>query len=55
MIRISQWRKSHYRTNTRVTRKKEIQKSRTMRITVSDPTRAVNHLSKVISLEVEKL
>ena len=48
MIRISQLRKSHCRTNTSVRRKKEIQKSRTMRITVWDPSRKVNHLSKVI-------
>ena len=32
---------------TSVRRKKEIQKSRTMRITVWDPSRKVNHLSKV--------
>ena len=48
MIRISQWRESHCRTNTNVRRKKEIQKSRTMRITVLDPSRKVNHLSKAI-------
>ena len=48
MIRISQWRESHCRTNTSVRRKKEIQKSRTMRITVWDPRRKVNYLSKVI-------
>ena len=45
MIRISQWKKSYCRTNTR---KKEIQKSRTTRITVWDPNRKLNHLSKVI-------
>ena len=48
MIRISQSRKSYCRTNTNVRRKKQIQKSRTMRITVWDPSRKVNHLSKVI-------
>ena len=48
MIRIYQWRESHCRANTSVRRKKEIQKSRTMRITVWDPSRKVNHLSKVI-------
>ena len=43
MIRISQWRESHCRTNTKVRRK-----SRTMRITIWDPSRKVNYLSKVI-------
>ena len=40
--------KSHFRTNTSVRRKKEIQKSSTVRITVWDPRRKVNHLSKII-------
>ena len=48
MIRISQWRESHCRTNTSIRRKKEIQKSRTIRITVRDQSRKVNHLNKVI-------
>ena len=48
MIRISGWRESHCKTNTSIRRKKEIQKSRTIRITVWDPSRNVNHLSKVI-------
>ena len=48
MIRISQWRESHYRTNTTIIRKKEIQNSRTVRITVWDPSRKVNHLNKVV-------
>ena len=48
MIRISQWRESHCRTNTSIRRKKEIQKSRTVRITVWDLSRKVNHLSKVV-------
>ena len=48
MIRISQWREGHCRTNTSVRRKKEIQKSRTMRITVWDLSRKVKHLSKAI-------
>ena len=43
MIRISQRRESHCRTNPGIRRKKEIQKSRTMRITVRDPSRKVNH------------
>ena len=47
-IRISQWRESHSRTNTSVRGNKEVQKSRTMRITVWDPRRKVNHLIKVI-------
>ena len=48
MIRISEWRKSHCRTNTSVRRKKQIQKSRTARTTVRDASRKVNHLSKVV-------
>ena len=39
--------KPHCRTNN-IRRKKEIQKSRTMRITVWDPSREVNHLNNVI-------
>ena len=34
MIRISQWRENHCRTNTSVRRKKEIQKSRTVRVKI---------------------
>ena len=34
MIRISLWRESHYRTYISIKRKKQIQKSRTVRITV---------------------
>ena len=48
MTRISQWRESHCRTNTSVRRKKYIQNTRTVRIIVRDPSRKVNHLSKVI-------
>ena len=48
MIRISEWRESHRRTNTSVRRNKQIQKSSTIRITVWDPSRKVNHLSKII-------
>ena len=48
MIRVFQWRESHCRTNTSARRKKEIQKSRTVRITVWDPSGKVNYLSKVI-------
>ena len=40
--------KSHCRTNTSIRRKKEIQKSSTVRITVWDPSKKVNHLSKII-------
>ena len=47
MIRISQWRESHCRTNTSVRRKKEIQKSRTVRVTVRDVRRKVNHMTKI--------
>ena len=45
-IRISQWRESHCRTNASIRRKKWIQK--TMRITVWNWSRKVNHLCKVI-------
>ena len=47
-IRISQWRKSQCRTNPSVRGKKQIQKNRTVRITVRDLSRKVNHVSKVI-------
>ena len=43
-----QWRKSNCRTNTSTTRKKQIQKSRTVRITVWDPITKVKHLSKFL-------
>ena len=46
MIRISWWRKSHHRRNTRARRKKEIQKNRIVRVTVRDPSRNINHLRK---------
>ena len=45
MIRISEWREGHYRINNSIRKKKEIQQSRTVRITVWDPTRKVNHPS----------
>ena len=48
MIRISQWRESLCKTNTSIKRKKEIQKSTTVRIKVWDPSRKVNHLSKFV-------
>ena len=48
MIRISEWRESHCKTDTSFRRCKQIQKSRTVRVTVRDPGRKVNHLSKVI-------
>ena len=48
MIRISQWRESHCRTNISVRSMELIQKSRTMRITVWYSSRKVNHLVKVI-------
>ena len=44
----SQWRESHYSINTGVRRKKEIQKSRTARITVWYSSMKINNLSKVI-------
>ena len=48
MIRISKWREKHCRTDTSVRKKKEIQKSRTLRVTVRDSSRKVNYLSKVV-------
>ena len=55
MIRISQWRESHCRPNTSVRRKKEIQKSKTARVTNRDLNTKVNHLSKIIRYFYEKL
>ena len=48
MIRISWCRESHCRINTRVRRKKEMQKRSTVRITIWDLSRNVTHLNKVI-------
>ena len=48
IIRISQWRESHCKTNTNIRRNKWIQKSKTLRLTVRDLSRKVNHFSKVI-------
>ena len=48
IIRISQLRENHCRTNASIRRKKEIQRRRTVRITVWDLCRKVNHLSKVV-------
>ena len=48
MIRIFQWRESHIRANTRVRRKKKSKRARLSRVTVQDPSRKVNHLSKVV-------
>ena len=48
MIRISQWRENHCRKNASIRRKKEIEKSRTVRVTVRDPSRKVKHLCKAI-------
>ena len=48
MIRISKWRESHCRTNASVRRKKQIQKSKTVTVTVRDPSRKVKYLSKVV-------
>ena len=44
MIKFSQWKESH----TSVRRKKEILKSRTVRVKVRNPSRKVNHLRKAI-------
>ena len=48
MIRIFWWRESHCRTNTSARRTEEIKKSRTVRVTLRDPSWKVNHASKVI-------
>ena len=48
MIRISQWRESLRRTNTSIRRKKQIQKTRTVKDTIWDLRKKVNHLIKVI-------
>ena len=48
MIRISQWRESHCRTDTSIRKKKEIQKGRAERITAWDPSWKVNHLIKLV-------
>ena len=45
MVRISQWRENHCRTNTSDRRNKSVQKSRTES---HSQGRKVNHLSKVI-------
>ena len=47
MIRICQWRESHCRANISTRIKKEIHKSRTVRVTVRDLGRKVNHISEV--------
>ena len=45
---------SHCRTNANVKRKKEIQKSRTVRVTVWNPSREVNHLGyRVLMMEIK--
>ena len=48
MIRISQFRESHSRTNTSIWRNKSIQKGKTVRVTVWYPSRKVIHLSEII-------
>ena len=46
MVRISQWRESHCRTNTSVRRNKSRRAG--LRVAIRDASRKVNHLSKVI-------
>ena len=48
IIRISLCLENYYRTNTRVRTKKQIQRSRIMRITARDPSSKVNLLSNVV-------
>ena len=45
---FSQWRQNHCRRNTNIRRNKYIQKSRTVRVRAGDPSRKINHLSKVM-------
>ena len=47
LIKISQWRESLSGTNDSIRRKKELQKSQTVRITVWELSRKVDHLNKV--------
>ena len=54
MIRISQWRENHCRTNTSVRRNKSIQNGKTVRVTARDPLRKVNHLSKIIWVHITR-
>ena len=49
MIWIPQWKESHCRANASIRRKKEIQKSRILRVTIRDPSRKVNHPINIIS------
>ena len=51
MIRIFQWREIYCRSNTSVGKKKEIQNSSIVRITVKDLSRKFNHLSKPFKVE----
>ena len=48
MIRISRWSVRHYRTNNSVIRNKKNQKSRIVRVTITNMSRKVNHLNKAI-------
>ena len=48
IIKTLQFREIHCRTNTSIRKKKEIQKTRTLRVTVKDPSRKFISLSKVI-------
>ena len=47
-IRMPRWIECYCTANTRVRRKKEIQKSRTLRVTVRGLSRKVNHLAKFV-------
>ena len=48
MIRISKWRESYCRTHTSIKREKEILKSRTVRVTLTNQGKKVTLLSKGI-------
>ena len=48
MIKTLQFSEIHCRANTSIRKNKEIQKTRTLRVTVRDPSRKFISLSKVI-------
>ena len=48
MIRISKWEENHCRIYTSVSRNEYIQKRRTVRVTIRDPSRKIDHVNKII-------
>ena len=53
-MRISQWRESHCRINTSIRRKIEVQKSRTMRVIVRDPSSKLSSPACICDMNHEK-